>query len=432
MRVVASQRKSPSRRFYGRRDIDKIPQFQQLSSEARDGMKAVSAVLPFRINQYTLDNLIDWSQVPTDPLFQLTVPQPGMLETDDFERMLALVRREAGDAELKAAADEIRARMNPHPAGQQTLNVPSLEGEPLSGMQHKYRETVLFFPTPGQTCFSYCTYCFRWAQFVGDSELKIAAREASELVSYVQQHKEVRNVLITGGDPLIMKTKVLRRYIEPLLDPALEHLESIRIGTKATVFWPERVLSDDDADDLMRLFEEVRAAGKHLALMSHYSHPVELEPEPAKCAVRRIQDTGAVVRSQAPVLRHINDDAAVWARMWQEQTRLGIVPYYMFVARDTGPQNYFEVPLGKAMSIYNDAIRQVSGLARTVRGPSMSATPGKVLVEDVVELNGEKLFALKLIQARDPSGVGRLFFAKYDPKATWYTDLKPAGGPWPT
>jgi KamA family protein len=432
MQVVLSQRKSPSRRFYGRRDIDKIPQFQQLSSECREGMKAVSAVLPFRINQYTLDNLIDWSRVPTDPLFQLTVPQPGMLETDDFERMLALVRRDADDAELKAAANEIRARMNPHPAGQQTLNVPSLEGEPLNGMQHKYRETVLFFPTPGQTCFSYCTYCFRWAQFVGDSELKIAAREASELVNYVKQHKEVRNILITGGDPLIMKTKVLRRYIEPLLDPALEHLESIRIGTKATVFWPERVLSDDDADDLMRLFDEVRAAGKHLALMSHYSHPVELEPDVAKRAVRRIQDTGAVVRSQAPILRHINDDTDVWARMWQEQTRLGIVPYYMFVARDTGPQNYFEVPLAKAVTVYNDAIRQVSGLARTVRGPSMSATPGKVLVEDVVELNGEKLFALKLIQARDPSAVGKLFFAKYDPKATWYTELEPAGGPWPT
>ena len=225
---------------------------------------------------------------------------------------------------------------------------------------------------------------------------------------------------------------ILRRYIEPLLDPALEHLESIRIGTKATVFWPERVLSDEDADDLMRLFEEVRAAGKHLALMSHYSHPCELEPEPAKRAVQRIQDAGAVVRSQAPVLRHINDDAEVWARMWQEQTRMGIVPYYMLVARDTGPQNYFEVPLAKAVTIYNDAIRQVSGLARTVRGPSMSATPGKVLVEDVVELNGEKLFALKLIQAREPSAVGRLFFAKYNPRATWYTELEPAGGPWPT
>ncbi len=432
MNVVASQRKSPSRRFYGRRDIDKIAQFQALSSECREGMKAVSAVLPFRINQYTLDNLIDWSNVPNDPLFQLSVPQPGMLETDDFDRMLALVRRDADDAELKATADEIRARMNPHPAGQQTLNVPSLEGEPLNGMQHKYRETVLFFPTPGQTCFSYCTYCFRWAQFVGDSELKIAAREASELVSYVKQHKEVRNILITGGDPLIMKTRVLRRYIEPLLDPALEHLESIRIGTKATVFWPERVLSDDDADDLMRLFDEVRAAGKHLALMSHYSHPVELEPEPARRAVRRIQDTGAVVRSQAPILRHINDNTEVWARMWQEQTRLGIVPYYMFVARDTGPQNYFEVPLSKAVTVYNDAIRQVSGLARTVRGPSMSATPGKVLVEDVVEINGEKLFALKLIQARDPAKVGKLFFAKYDPKATWYTELEPWGGTWPT
>ncbi|MCP4446022.1 MAG: lysine 2,3-aminomutase [Myxococcales bacterium] len=431
MRAVPVINDSPTRRFYGAKDIDRIPQFQAMSTEERDTMKAVAAVLPFRVNQYVLDSLIDWSAVPKDPTYQLTVPQPGMLASEDFERVFALVRGRASEAEVKAAAKEIQARMNPHPAGQQTLNVPKLQGDALPGIQHKYRETVLFFPTPGQTCFAYCTYCFRWAQFIGENEFKIAARETTELVEYLKKHPEVTNVLITGGDPMIMKTKLLRRYIEPLLGPGLEHLEAIRIGTKSTVFWPHRFVSDNDSDDMMRLFGEVRAAGKHLALMSHYSHPREMEPAPALAAVKRIQDAGAVIRSQSPLIRHVNDDANVWAQMWREQIRHGVVPYYMFIARDTGPKNYFEVPLGEASTIYNDAIRQVSGLARTVRGPSMSATPGKVLVEDVLEVGGEKVFALKLIQARAPSAVGHLFFAKYDKEASWLDELEPALMPWP-
>src|SRR5690606_21666860 len=110
----------------------------------------------------------------------------------------------------------IQLSMNPHPAGQVELNVPRLEGVSLPGMQHKYRETVLFFPSSGQTCHTYCSYCFRWPQFVGLDELKFAAREADSLVSYLEQHPEVNSVLFTGGDPMVMKTKVLRRYIEPL------------------------------------------------------------------------------------------------------------------------------------------------------------------------------------------------------------------------
>jgi KamA family protein len=391
-------------------------------------MKAVSAVLPFRVNNYVVEELIDWSRVPEDPIFQLTFPQKEMLGRSDFRRMHSLVRGAAPCAELKAAAREIQRRLNPQPGGQQQLNVPRLDGRLLPGLQHKYRETVLFFPAPGQTCHAYCTYCFRWAQFVGDEDLRFAAREADTLVSYLRVHPEVTSVLVTGGDPAVMRTKVLRRFIEPLLDPALEHLESIRIGTKAPAYWPARFVSDSDADDLMRLFEEVCAAGKHLALMAHYSHPRELEPPVAQEAVRRIRGAGATVRCQAPLVRYVNDCADVWAELWRRQVRLGAVPYYMFVERDTGPKDYFEVPLARGLEIFTEAYRQVSGLCRTVRGPSMSATPGKVLVDGVTEFRGEDLFVLKFLQARDPFWVGRTFFARFDPKATWLDHLKPPLG----
>jgi len=118
--------------------------------------------------------------------------------------------------------------------------------------------------------------------------------------------------------------------------------------------------------------------------------------------------------------------------MWRTQVRMGMIPYYMFVERDTGPQDYFAVPLARGYQIFSDAYRCVSGLARTVRGPSMSATPGKICVDGITELAGQKVFVLHMIQARDPSLVGKPFLARFDPDATWISDLEPAfADAWP-
>jgi L-lysine 2,3-aminomutase len=162
--------------------------------------------------------------------------------------------------------------------------------------------------------------------------------------------------------------------------------------------------------------------------MAHYNHWQELQTDIAITAIRKLRDTGAVIRSQGPLLAHINDDAAVWQRLWNDQINLGIVPYYMFVERDTGAKRYFEVPLARAWDTYRDAVRNVSGLGRTVRGPSMSASPGKVEVQGVTEINGEKLFVLRFIQGRDSEWVQRPFFARYDERATWLDELQPALG----
>jgi KamA family protein len=417
---------TPFRAFQGRHLDQLLRDRTSFDDDERRRALAVAAVLPFRTNQYVLDELIDWSAIPDDPIYRLTFPQPGMLMPTDLHRMESLLRQEAPAQEVTAAANEIRARLNPHPAGQLDQNTPYLDGEEVSGMQHKYRETLLVFPRQGQTCHAYCSYCFRWPQFVGDSELKIATDDVTTMIDYLRSHPEITSVLITGGDPLIMRTTVLRRYLEPLL--TIESVESIRLGTKALSYWPHRVLTDPDADDLLALFRQVVAAGKHLAVMGHYSHPRELEPAPAREAIARVLATGAVIRSQAPMIRGVNDDADVWARMWREQTRLSIVPYYMFMERDTGAQHYFSVPLARAYELFRSAYQQVSGLSRTVRGPVMSATPGKVCVDGVVEVHGERVFALRMLQARDPRLVGRPFFAQYDPTATWLTDLKPALG----
>jgi KamA family protein len=325
-----------------------------------------------------------------------------------------------------ATVNAIRWRMNPHPAGQLDHNRPELDGRSMPGMQHKYAETLLVFPRQGQTCHAYCTYCFRWPQFVGVPELKIATDDVAAMRAYLAAHPAVSSVLITGGDPLIMRSATLRRYVEPLLD--IDSVDSIRIGTKAMSYWPYRVLSDPDAADLLALFRQVVESGRQLAIMAHFSHPRELVPEPAQQAIARIQETGAVIRAQAPLIRGVNDHPDTWSRLWRELTRISVVPYYMFVERDTGPQNYFAVPLARAYDIFREAYAAVSGLARTVRGPVMSATPGKVCVDGIAEIGGERVFVLRMLQARDAALVGRPFFAAYSPNATWLTDLKPALG----
>ncbi|MFP3250056.1 MAG: lysine 2,3-aminomutase, partial [Paraburkholderia sp.] len=243
-----------------------------------------------------------------------------------------------------------------------------------------------------------------------------------------RRHPEVTDSLVTGGDPLVMNARSLAEYLEPLLTPEFSHIQNIRIGTKSVAYWPHRFVTDKDADDLLRVFEKVTASGRNLALMGHYNHPREIQHPVAEKAVRRIIGTGASLRIQAPLIRHINENPADWADLWTTGVRLGAIPYYMFVERDTGPSHYFKLPLARAYEIFQAAYSRVSGLARTVRGPSMSAFPGKVMVDGIVELGGEKVFALQLLQARDPSWVRRPFYAKYDPEATWFDELVPAFG----
>jgi L-lysine 2,3-aminomutase len=170
------------------------------------------------------------------------------------------------------------------------------------------------------------------------------------------------------------------------------------------------------------LFEQIIRAGKNLAIQAHFNHPAELKTDAVKEAIKQIRATGAQIRTQSPLLKNINDKPEIWAEMWRKQVDLGCIPYYMFVARDTGSKRYFELPLDKCWNIFRKAYRQVSGLCRTVRGPSMSCEPGKIQVLGVQEVKGEKVYVLRFLQGRNAKWVDIPFFAKYDPEATVATE----------
>jgi len=413
---------------YTLRNFKEIPQLKNVPEEYLFNIEVVGNILPFKTNNYVVNELIDWDHYHDDPIFCLNFPQKEMLRPDHFDSMAGLIQAGADKSQISRIADEIRLDLNPHPAGQLEHNVPTYQGEQLMGVQHKYRETALFFPSQGQTCHAYCTFCFRWPQFTGISSLKFAMKQASLLVGYLREHPEVSDVLFTGGDPMVMSAKYLAHYLDALLEADLPGLKHIRIGTKTLGFWPYRYLTDPDADEVLDIFRKVVDSGIHLAFMAHFSHPVELSTPAVQDAIGRILKTGAQIRTQSPVLNHINAGADIWANMWKKQVSLGMIPYYMFIARDTGAKDYFAVPLGKTWQIFRKAYGQVSGICRTVRGPSMSANPGKVQVVGITEVQGERVFVLNFLQARNPEWVGRPFFAAYDDKAYWLTDLKPAFG----
>ena len=418
---------SPAIQSYTLANLRKLPQLENFSEEQIFEMEVVGNVLPFKANNYVVEQLIDWDNVPGDSMFNLTFPQKGMLKPEHYDMMASVLKNGSDRKEIQETANKIRLQLNPHPAGQMELNVPVLkDGTKLYGMQHKYKETCLFFPSQGQTCHAYCSFCFRWPQFVGMDEMKFAMKEGDDLAQYVKEHPEISDILFTGGDPMIMKASLFATYIDKLLDADLPNLKTIRIGTKALSYWPYKFTSDGDSEETLETFRRINAKGIHVALMGHFNHLAELKTDAVKLAIKKVRETGTQIRTQSPLLTNINDDADMWAQMWQKQVELGCIPYYMFVVRDTGAQHYFGVPLVKAHQIFQKAIQKVSGLGRTVRGPSMSATPGKVQIDGVAEVNGTKVMVFRMLQGRNPEWVNRPFFAKYDENAIWLDDLKPA------
>jgi KamA family protein len=413
---------------YARHNFAKIPTYSRLSKEQIRSIQIVSEVLPFKTNNYVVNELIDWDNYQEDPMFILNFPQREMLDPSQFQTLSRMTENNASRTDLARYVNEIRYSLNPHPAGQLDYNVPSYRGIRLQGIQHKYRETILFFPTQGQTCHAYCTFCFRWPQFTGMHDLKFGMKQTNLLIAYLKENPSITDILFTGGDPMTMKASVFGRYVEALLNAKLPQLKTIRIGTKSLSFWPYRYLTDPDAKELLDIFHRISDHGLHVALMAHFNHYRELGTDAVQEAVDRIRKAGVQIRTQSPLLKHLNDDPAVWSKMWRDQVDMGMIPYYMFIARDTGAQPYFGVKLERAHQIFNDAFRKVSGICRTVRGPSMSAGPGKVRITGITEVKDEKVFVLEFLQGRNPDWVGIPFFAKYNPEALWLNDLVPAFG----
>ncbi|QLY30506.1 lysine 2,3-aminomutase [Nocardia huaxiensis] len=403
-------------RFYHAAHLDALTARAGLSARERLRTRAAATVLPFHVNDYVIDELIDWDSAPDDPIYRLVFPLPELLPAEYTELLVRLLRRNASTDEIHSAAKAILHKLDPYPIGRPDSNIPMLNGERLHGIAHRYPETVLFCPSQGR---------------------KNSARDIDRLTTYLRAHPAVTDVLLTGGDPMALSADSLSRCVIPLLTaPGLGHIESIRIATRSLAHWPARFLSAPDTGELLRLFDRIVDSGRNLAILARFTHPRELRTDLAAQAVRQLLGTGASIRTQGPIVHSVNDSPEIWAEMWRTQTRMGMVPYYAFVERETGPREYFEVPLVRAHQIFTTAYRAVSGLCRTVRGPVMSTGPGKVVLDGIPRIHGHRYLSLRLLQCRDPDLVNLPFLAQYDQAARWLDDLRPALGtahqpPWP-
>lgn len=407
---------------YNIHNFREIPQISQLSFEEQQEIDIVGQVFPFKTNSFIVNELINWKNFKDDPMFLLNFPQREMLEEKDYESVKRLVQ-DGESKKLYLFIQSIHKKIKPTLLSKNN-NQPSFNGNILEGVQHKYNETVLFFPSEGSDCFAYCTFCFRWDQFMPRYYKQFNSQSIDLLVDYIQNHVEITDLLITGGDPLTMTPTILSSYIDKIIAAKITHLTTIRIGTRALTYWPYIFTIDGDANELLIVFKKIINNGMSLKIMAHINHYNELENSKIVEAINKIKSIGAMIYTQSPILKHINDSPDIWIKMWNMQVKLGMVPYYMFVLRNyTGSKDFFKISLGDGLRIFREAYTQVSGIARTVKGPVMSCNIGKVRIVGITEFNNEKYFILDFIQSPNCSSIKNPVLVRYNAQATWIDDL---------
>jgi len=350
--------------------ITNIDRVTQLSQMERDQLRPITDKFVFRVNDYYL-NLIDWDD-PNDPIRKLVIPNTGEL-------------REYGRWD---ASDEDTNYVVP-------------------GCQHKYRTTALLIVS--EVCGAYCRYCFRKRLFRND--VKEAMADVTPGIEYISRHPEINNVLLTGGDSLILATSKLRTILERLR--SIDHVKIIRLGSKIPVFNPMRIYEDPD---LLQLISEFSSAEKRIYVMAHINHPREITAEARKC-FEALHKAGAIVVNQTPILKGVNDDEKVLGELLDKLSWAGVTPYYFFINRPVAGNSDFVIPLQRAYELVEGAKARTSGLGKRVR-LSMSHTSGKI--EILAIENG--MAYLKYHQSRDDE-YGKFMMLECPEDAAWFDDL---------
>jgi lysine 2,3-aminomutase len=279
----------------------------------------------------------------------------------------------------------------------------------LPGLQHKYKNTVLLLSA--NVCSMYCRHCFR-KRMVGLSNDEIIGR-FHEAYEYLASHTEVNNVLISGGDSLILPTHVLGHFLAQLT--RLEHLDYIRFGSRMAVTFPDRILKDPE---LLELFRAYSRKERRIYLHTQFNHPREITEESTE-AVHRVIKSGVIVNNQTVLLRDVNDTPEILADLQRNLVRIGVNPYYVFQCRPVKRvKNHFQVPLAEGYRIVAKARGMLDGLSKRFRY-AMSHERGKI---EILGILGDEIF-FKHQQARDPEDVSRFFKRKLDETAGWLDDL---------
>ncbi len=358
------------------KSLSDVPRLDRVPPGEREALERVAARFAFRANDYYL-SLVNWED-PADPIRRLVIPH----------------ERELGE----------RGRLDASNERAYTV---------ARGVQHKYPHTVLLLVN--EVCGAYCRYCFRKRLFMdGNDETSL---DVSEGLEYIRRTPAVTNVLLTGGDPLLLGTRRLLEILGKLRE--IPHVGIIRIGSKMPAFNPWRVLDDGELLDGLARYS---TATRRIYLMAHFDHPRELT-EPAVEGIDAILRAGVIAVNQCPLVRGVNDDPAILESLFRRLSFAGVPPYYLFQGRPTEGNEPFEVPIVEGYRIFEEAKKRVSGLAKRARF-CMSHESGKI---EIVGVDEERIF-LRYHRARDPGDEGRFMIYRRDDAALWLDDLVPAAG----
>ena len=368
--IDATKRKRRARLVFS---IDKIA---QLSLDEKTRLKEVTRRYPFRATDYYL-SLIDWNN-PNDPIRRIIMPHEN---------------------ELTAIGDL-------DPCKEKSVTVQK-------GVQHKYSSTVLLLVN--EACAGFCRYCFRKRLFMNNNDE--AAYDVRPGIEYIRQHPEVSNVLLTGGDPMILPTVKLEKILSALRE--IDHVRLIRIGSKIPAFNPFRFLNDDH---LIEILQKYSGSDRRIYIMCHFDHPRELTDE-ARAAIDRLLKAGVVCVNQNPIVRGISDDPEVMTTLWNELSFIGVPQYYVFQCRPTAGNEPYAVPIVEAYHKIEEAKKNCSGLAKGLRY-GMSHESGKI---EVIGVDHRHIY-LKYHRAKHKVDEQRLFVCHRNDKAYWLDHLRPVDG----
>ena len=353
--------------------IRKLEDIPQIPEQERLKLAPVAEKFVFRANDYYI-NLINWDD-PKDPIKQLIIPREE--ELTDWGKLDA--------------------------SNEESVTVSR-------GVQHKYIDTVLLLCN--EVCGAYCRYCFRKRLFMDDNDE--VTNDVSAGLEYIANHPEVNNVLLTGGDPLLMSPRRLREIISKLRE--IDHVKIIRLGSKMPAFDPWRIL---DNPEMQSIFREFSLPDKRIYLIAHFDHPRELTPE-ATAGLEAAIDCGLICVNQCPIIAGVNDDAEVLAELYQKLSYVGCPPYYLFQGRPTEGNEPYEVPISRGWELFCEATNRGSGLARRARY-AMSHETGKI---QILAVDEDRVY-MKYHEAKDPARLGRFMIFERDDEAYWLDQLKP-------
>ncbi|MDH3196943.1 MAG: KamA family radical SAM protein [Candidatus Krumholzibacteria bacterium] len=350
--------------------LTRLEQIPQLSDEERKRLRPVHDEFVFRTNDY-YNSLIDWND-PDDPIRRLVIPD--VRELDGWGRL---------DASNEASYKRV------------------------PGLEHKYDSVALLLVN--DVCGAYCRFCFRKRLFMNGNDEVV--RDVSEGIAYIREHPEIAEVLLTGGDPLLVSTRKLGNIIGRLRE--IDHVEIIRIGSKIPAFNPFRILNDPT---LAEIFRRYSLPHKRIYVMAQFNHPRELTPEAIE-GLHVLRQAGVIIVNQTPMIAGVNDDPDTLSELFRKCAAVGVPPYYVFQCRPTLGNRIYSVPVERAYEIFETAKMRCSGLAKRAR-LVMSHETGKIEIAGLTDRH----VVFKYHRAADPDLAGRVYIFRRNPRATWFDD----------